>query len=483
MTEGRSRLTNRVMDAIRADERALASRRRRVAGGLAILVVLAGGWFVSRTTTVVPGDPGGRAEWMAALSGEDDEAAATALRSLARLYLVEGDEAAGEAVIEASRTGRLRGERGGIDLFGLLATAAREDRAEALRRARTMLVLRETEVASFDLDWDALLNGLGDLSDEDEIWCVLFYLESFDPDDAAPYLGWVAAQLGHASDDIRVRALQTLRRLAPVGIENALVAMLQSGTPRERQVALLVASDLDLADETESAVLGVLGDPDPTVRLRAAQTLADFGNPANAAAVAALASDGECLVRVQAAWAAARLGDPQHVDSLVPVAQGDVPTGCVESLSGDPVKLALTALAALGDGRGGDAAEGHITEFLAGTAGKGLVIPSLLALEQLQRTSAIPLVMALETTGDTSLWIQAAATLHVLGSPQGSLVLNSYFYGPNEGYRTQAINAAARLRDEIFRDDFEDLQGHESPQTRDAADRAIDRLDQPDAGS
>src|SRR5690606_18300539 len=202
---------------------------------------------------------------------------------------------------------------------------------------------------------------------------------------------------------------------------------------------------------------GVLDDPDPVVRQRAAQALAHFDDPQYAAAVGALVADADCNVRIHGAWAAARLGDPQYVGLLLPIAQGTVPGDCA-SATGDPVKLALSALAALGDGRAADAAEVHLTDFLGGDASKrGLVIPSLLALEELHRTSAIPLVLSLEPLVDTSLWIQAAATLHALGSPTGAFVLNTHFYGPDENYRTQAINAAARLRDEIFREDFEDL--------------------------
>lgn len=486
MNDGRSPFTQRVLDAIRADERRLAARRRSVMSGVAALVVILGLWFLVRDDGASSPQPD-RERWLAVLSGtpsaiEDDGGsgdAKLALHELARLYLVEGDEVAGEAVIAASRR-----SAGRVDLFGVLAAAAREDRVAALARARTMMLLREVDVASLSPDWDTLLAGLDELSDEDEIWCVLFYLESFSPSDAAPYVSWVGSQLGHSSDEIRVRALQTLRRLAPIGIENALVAMLQSGTVREKQVALIVAADLDLAAETTPAVLGVLGDPEPTVRLRAVRTLAHFGDPANAAAVGALASDGELAVRIHGALAAAQLGDTQHVGMLVPIAQGTLPTDCVQTLSSDPVNLALIALGELGDPRAADAAEAHLTDFLSGvTQEKDHVLPSLLALEQLHRTTAIPLVMSLEELGDTGLWIQAAATLHSLGSSSGALILNTYFFGPDEGLRTQAINAAARLRDEIFREDFEDLQGHESQQTRDAADRAIDRLDEPDNGS
>ena len=487
MSDGRSPFTERLMGAIRADERDLAVRRSSVMRGFAASVVVLGLLLLARQGSE-PGAPpaspsagtdSNPAALLAALEGGGEDARA-ALHELAVRYVEDGDEAAREACLTYVQE---RARKGDIDLFHVFLHAATKDKAKALSRARRLATSRSVRVAASNEDWDALLADLSQVTDEEDIWAVLYYLESFGPADAAPYLPWATAQLGHASDEIRVRALQTARKLAPAGIENQLVALLQTGTVRERQVAILVAKSLGLATETTPAILGVLGDADPTVRVNAVETLAHFGDASNLTAVSALVGDGEIQVRLSAAYAAAVFGDPQHLDSVADVANGTIPAGTVNTIVGFPESHAMRLLADLGDGRAADAAEAHLADFVAGTTDKRLVVSSLLILERMHRVSAIPLVESLETAGNTNLWIHAGATLHSLGSPQGAVVLNTYFHSSNEMWRTLAINAAARLEDEVFRDDFEDLQSHESETTRDSADRAIDRLDESAGGN
>jgi len=488
MMNGHSPFTERLLERVRADERVLASRRSTVLRGFAASVVVLGLLILARDgfepgTSVDPNAAStyesDRAGWIAQL-GSDREQSRTALRQLLLLFVEQGDEPARVACADYLEA-RARG--GEVDLFGLLVHSATKDKARTLERARVVLASRSVHVAALDEDWDALLDDVTQLSDEDEIWAVLFYLESFSGTDAAPYVPWVATQMGHSSDVVRARSLQTLRRLAPEGIEAQLIPVLQTGTPFEKQRALMIAKDLGLVTETTTAILGALGDADPAVRMFAAETLASFGDASNAAAVAALVSDVEVQVRVSAAFAAAQLGDTQYVGSMVPVANGTIPAGATHTLPGLPEAHAMNHLATLGDGRGADAAELHIADFVAGTTGSQLVVCSLLVLEQLQRVSAIPLVQSIETVGQDSLWIQAGATLHALGSPVGSAVLNQYFNSDSEAWRTQAIMAAGRLEDEVFRDDFEDLQNHSSQTTRDSADGAIDRLDESAGGN
>jgi HEAT repeat protein len=216
-----------------------------------------------------------------------------------------------------------------------------------------------------------------------------------------------AALIAALGDDaVREAASLALRKMGATGVA-ALRGALGGESAAIRRACLEAIAAIDLAlvaDETVKAVIGRLGDEDPSVRATAARTLATLGPSARNDRLHAAARDGDASVREAAFFALGELGidpgaadeaDPLvRVEALLAVAKTRRGAGIdqIAGIAADPAADARVRIAAIdGLGRLGIGARGiDLTPLLGdGNAGVRRAAARALARTTLPTADAI----------------------------------------------------------------------------------------------
>ncbi len=333
----------------------------------------------------------------------------------------------------------------------------------------------EVRLAAETDEWLTWIPYLETLTAAKQTWCMLFYLEGAAAAEAAPYVEWALAQLGHSDPAVRARAVRTCRRIAPhaADLPDVLHAALDLGSPDEKVAAMQSVERLQEQIDLDSFVPRIvllLSDSDSYVRRIAAITLGLLERVETIPALQALLADPICEVRTGAAYALVEIGVAEHVAVLIGVAKGD------SSCDATDVADALARLEFVGDPAWKAIARQHVLGYPGGGVDPIVLFHALRMIEDAALVDAIPDIEPLLADESPAVQIEAATALHRLGSPSGLPILLQFMSATDEETRTRAIRSAARTKDEVFEAPLEALQGHESEVTRDAAVDALETL-------
>lgn len=490
MSEARTPLARRVLEEVGRYERGQAERRSRVVRP----VILVGGAIIIASWIGVMLDrqqPAWASERDAAIertASSDVVERKDAYRQLVGVFLERGDAKSRAAIIDGLADTDLEVK---TDLYGVIgrhAAFGANDLDARLIVARMLEYLGgsagELAVAWGDVesvDWMELLVQLESLSADEQVWGVLFFLESMEPAEAAPYADWALAQLSHPNDWIRARALSTCRKIVPAapGLPQVVEASLTVGTTDEKVAGMQAMLQLGMTQYIPE-IDALLADGDPVVRENALITLHALDHTASLPAIESLVGDGDPLVRMHAAYVLATFGNPSYLGEILSIAQGNAPAGFTRA---HLVAEALHFLSFLGDPLAVEIAKGYVQTYPDGVDDFLLMVSINIISQGSEHSVYEPLLTPLLNSTKKHVQVEAAAALHRIGSSLGEPGLVDRMNTPDEEVRIRAVGASKRLRDEKFRKPLEDLLDHQSQPTREAAKRAIDHLDKKKGGS
>lgn len=479
MDEPGTPLSRRVLAEIERYEAMRSERRRRRLRNAALVAGCALAAAVLREPLSSLSNPADRRldAVVATLESGSGEARANAYSDLAARFAADRDPAVATRLLAGARDEDPRVRSHVLRLLVATLPGASEQLPQALvalEQARGVPL--EIEVASTG-DVALLLQNLEALTVAEEMFAVLWLIESMGPEAGAPYADFVAGSMAFPSALVRGQALRTLVAVAPTSpVLPDLVEAALAGAADEKIAGLQVVEGLALTGFL-APVRALLADPDAVVRDHAAYTLVGMADPQAELALAPLLADPDALVQIHAAYFLGRLGDADAIERLVAWAAGNLTDGSSRS---DATAEALLKLNRLGDPRAPQVAVQHLTGFASGVGRAQVVRVALDVLAKQPTPDAEQVLLPLLAASDPIVAVDAAVVLVRLGSGAGVAALNGWIQGigVSESVQQYAIRASGRLGESQFLPALEIIhEGQdEQEETREEAGRAIDTI-------